>query len=95
MQPSAPSDPASARPPVGRWIWGILLLALGLRAWEAAEASLWLDELHTLSHASLPTLSAVIAHVRAEVVHQPLFFAFVHLFGGWEQGAWLRAIPVL
>ena len=28
-----------------------LAVALALRAWEAAESSLWLDELHTLSHA--------------------------------------------
>jgi uncharacterized membrane protein len=56
---------------------------------------LWLDELHTLAHASLPTLSEVLAHVRAEVVHQPLFFAAVHVFGGWEEGALLRALPVI
>lgn len=93
------SGPASQAPAgsseVRRWIVAALVLGLALRIWEAATSSLWLDELHTLSHASLPTLSDVIAHVRAEVVHQPLFFGFVHLFGGWEEGAALRAIPVL
>lgn len=93
------SGPASQAPAgsteVRRWIVAAVVIGLVLRIWEAAESSLWLDELHTLSHASLPTLSDVIAHVRAEVVHQPLFFGFVHLFGGWEEGATLRAIPVL
>ncbi|MFM7296616.1 MAG: hypothetical protein ACKO4Q_05255 [Planctomycetota bacterium] len=70
-------------------------VAIALRAWEALESSLWLDELHTLSHASLPTLGAVIEHVRAEVVHQPLFFGVVHCFGGWEEGAALRFLPAL
>ena len=72
-----------------------VVVALVLRAWEALESSLWLDELHTLSHASLPTLGAVIDHVRAEVVHQPLFFGVVHCFGGWEEGATLRFLPAL
>jgi hypothetical protein len=71
-----------------------IAIGLALRAWEAAESSLWLDELHTLSHASLPTVSAVAANVGKEF-HLPLFFVFVHMFGAWEQGAWLRAIPVL
>jgi len=69
-------------------------VALVLRLIEAFESSLWLDELHTLSHASQPTLSAVIEHVGAEF-HTPLFFAFVHFFGGFEAGAWLRAIPIV
>jgi len=73
-----------------------LAIAVGftLRAWEAAQASLWLDELHTLAHASQPTVSAVAENVGKEL-HSPLFFVFVHMFGAWEQGAWLRAIPVL
>lgn len=73
----------------------VVLVALALRAWEAAESSLWLDELHTLSHASQPTWSALFEQVRLERVHVPLFFAFTRLFGGWEQGAWLRWIPVV
>ena len=71
-----------------------IAVGLALRAWEAAHWSLWLDELHTLAHASQPTVSAVAANVGKEL-HSPLFFVFVHLFGAWEQGAWLRAIPVL
>lgn len=69
-------------------------IGLVLRLWEAAESSLWLDELHTLFHASLPTAKQVAASVGQEN-HTPLFFVFVHLFGAWEHGAWLRAIPVL
>ncbi len=72
----------------------IALVALVLRSLEAFESSLWLDELHTLSHASQPTLRAVIEHVQAEF-HTPLFFGFVHFFGGFEAGAWLRAIPII
>ena len=79
----------------GRWVALAVAVAVVLRVWEALESSLWLDELHTLSHASLPTLGAVVEHVRAEVVHQPLFFGVVHVFGGWEEGALLRFLPVL
>lgn len=75
-------------------LWWIALLALALRVVEAVESSLWLDELHTLSHASQPTLGAVIESVQSEF-HTPLFFAFVHLFGGFEAGAWLRVVPIL
>lgn len=70
-------------------------LALALRIWEAWESSLWLDELHTLSHASQPSLAALLEAVELERVHVPLFFAFTQLFGGWEEGASLRWIPIL
>jgi uncharacterized membrane protein len=89
-----PTEADSAQRSVAGPLAAIALLALLLRGIEAAESSLWLDELHTLSHASQPTLSAVVEHVHEEF-HTPLFFAFVHLFGGFETGAWLRAIPVL
>lgn len=85
---------ASARG-AAAWIWLAVAVAVVLRAWEAFESSLWLDELHTLAHASLPGVSEVLAHVRAEVVHQPLFFLAVHAFGGWDEGAALRVLPVL
>jgi uncharacterized membrane protein len=75
-------------------LFWIALLALVLRCLEAIESSLWLDELHTLAHASQPTLGALIDSVNSDV-HTPLFFGFVHLFGGFEAGAWLRAIPIL
>ncbi len=77
-----------------RWLAAALLVGLALRAWEAWESSLWLDELHTLSHASLPTLAAVREHVAREY-HTPLYFMATHLLGGWEQGAALRVVPVL
>jgi uncharacterized membrane protein len=76
------------------WLLFAALLGLGLRGWEAAESSLWLDELHTLHHASQPDLAAVVESVRRDV-HTPFFFGFVHLFGGWESGVGLRAIPAL
>lgn len=65
-----------------------------MRGWEAWESSLWLDELHTLFHASQPDLRAVAESVRREF-HTPLFFMGVHLLGGWEQSDWLRVLPVL
>jgi uncharacterized membrane protein len=77
-----------------RLLVGAFVAALALRVWEAVEKSLWLDELHTLSHASQPTLAALLAQVELERVHVPLFFAFTQLFGGWDEGAWLRWIPI-
>jgi hypothetical protein len=71
-----------------------LLVGLGLRVWEAAESSLWLDELHTLSHAAQPTAAALMESVRREV-HTPLFFLAVQALGDWSAGAWLRVVPVL
>src|SRR6185295_2376932 len=78
----------------GSWIWLAVLVAVILRAWEALESSLWLDELHTLFHASQPSWSAVAESVQRDP-HTPLFFGTVHLFGGWNEGAWLRAIPIV
>jgi len=72
----------------------IAFVALALRAWEAVESSLWLDELHTLYHASQPSLADVSDSVRQDN-HTPLFFWIVHLFGDWEDGARLRWISVL
>lgn len=77
-----------------RALIGAALAAIALRAWEAAESSLWLDELHTLSHAAQPSLAALLEQVNLERVHVPLFFAFVQLFGDWEAGEWLRWIPI-
>lgn len=70
-----------------------LAIALGLRVWEAVEASLWLDELHTLAHAARPDVASVAENVAREF-HSPLFFVAVHLFGAWEEGAWLRFLPI-
>lgn len=71
----------------------ILVVALALRGWEAIESSLWLDELHTLHHASQATLSAVSESVRRDN-HTPVYFWIVHLFGDWSEGAALRWISV-
>ena len=103
---SPPSDDREdprgpARTPARALAWAAVALAVGLalRVWEAVESSLWLDELHTLSHAAQPTVDALLASVRAEV-HTPLFFLAVQHFGGgapgvWSSGAWMRVIPVL
>ena len=87
------STPAS-RPTPTLALAAVIVVGLALRIWEAVESSLWLDELHTLSHAAQPDLRALLDSVAAEV-HTPLFFLAVHLVGDWELGAWLRAIPLL
>ena len=86
------ADPSPSRDSSGATRWILLAVAVGLalRIWEAVESSLWLDELHTLAHAAQPTLGQVAANVAREF-HTPLFFGAVHLFGDWEEGAWLRA----
>ena len=71
-----------------------LFVGFALRVWEAVESSLWLDELHTLAHAAQPDLSSVAANVAREF-HSPLFFVSVHLFGAWEEGPWLRVLPIV
>jgi len=95
--PSPSSSPSTAgrelAPRVA--LLAAILAALALRVWEAWESSLWLDELHTLSHASQPSLAALLVAVELERVHVPLFFVFTHLFGGWEEGASLRWIPIV
>lgn len=93
MADTRPTLPADESGP-GPWIWLAVLVAVILRAWEALESSLWLDELHTLFHASQPSWSAVAESVQRDL-HTPLFFGTVHLFGGWNEGAWLRAIPIV
>lgn len=82
-------------PDVRRWILAAFVVGLVLRAWEAATSSLWLDELHTLSHASQPSFAALVERVELERVHVPLFFALVQRFGAWEQGETLRWIPIV
>jgi hypothetical protein len=95
MPPYPPDQPVALDGPAARRLLvAALVAALALRAWEAVESSLWLDELHTLSHASQPTLAALLAQVELERVHVPLFFAFTQLFGAWDDGAWLRWIPI-
>ena len=91
---SEPPPGAESASKIARSLWVAAAVALVLRILEACESSLWLDELHTLSHASQPTL-ALVAQKVGEEFHTPLFFAFVHFFGGFEQGAWLRAIPIV
>lgn len=95
--PTPTSTPALAERGVGARaaLLAAVAVALALRIWEAWESSLWLDELHTLSHASQPNLAALLEAVELERVHVPLFFAFTQLFGGWEEGASLRWIPIL
>jgi hypothetical protein len=72
-----------------------LLAGIALRAWDALGSSLWLDELHTLAHASPATASGVFEHVHWDF-HAPAFFLFVHWI--WTPGTrpeLARAVPIL
>lgn len=71
----------------------MLAVAVALRAWEASESSLWLDELHTLFHAGQPSLRAVAGSV-ARDNHTPLYFWLVHLGGALANGVALRWISI-
>ena len=84
------------RPPVWRdpWIWVALAVGLALRVWEAAESSLWFDELISLRRASMPDPQAVVNSVGG-TLHTPLFFVALQLAGDFSSGAWLRVVPVL
>ncbi|MCK6446146.1 MAG: glycosyltransferase family 39 protein [Planctomycetes bacterium] len=76
------------------WIALALLVGLALRVFEAWESSLWLDELHTLFHASRPSVDDVLQSVRNDF-HVPGFYVFCHFFGDFSTGAWLRWIPIV
>jgi hypothetical protein len=86
---------AAGRDPRGR---ALVLLAvaagLGLRLWEAFESSLWLDELHSLAHASPKDLAGVFEHVHWDF-HVPLFFAALHSVWRSMSPEALRIIPVV
>ena len=103
--PQTPALPAADSPAQGDqfqsegalgWLWIGLTVAVGLalRIWEGSESSLWLDELHTLFHASRPDVAGVLSSVRPDN-HTPLFFLAVHALGDWSDGAQLRALPIL
>lgn len=94
-QESPSPETGARRAAPGGWFVAVVLSALVLRVWEAVESSLWLDELHTLSHASQPTFGAMLGQVAAERVHVPLSFALAWLFGDWDDGAALRWIPIV
>jgi uncharacterized membrane protein len=85
-----PPEPRSS----ARWIVLAIVVGLALRVWEAWESSLWLDELHTLFHASRPTVGAVLQSVRNDF-HVPGFYVVCHFFGDFSTGAWLRWLPIL
>ncbi len=80
-------------PNAKRWIAFAVLVGLALRIWEAVESSLWLDETHTLFHASQPTVAALLDTVKRDF-HVPLFFLVTHFCGDFSSGAWLRWIPI-
>jgi hypothetical protein len=83
------------RPPRTR---ALLLLAisagLGLRLWESFESSLWLDELHSLAHASPADVAGVLEHTHWDF-HAPLFFVALH--AAWNAGSpeALRILPAV
>ncbi len=94
--PDAASDRVVDRDPRGGglgWLALALLLALGLRAGEAANKSLWLDELHSLTHARAGSAAAVCESLRPDF-HAPLFFLLLHPIAELNPHL-LRFIPIL
>src|SRR6185503_6559724 len=71
-----------------------LALGMGLRIWGAFSSGLWLDELHTLAHASPPDVAGVLEHTHWDF-HAPLFFVAVHALKPFLKcPEMLRFIPI-
>lgn len=88
------SAPCATERPWGASLWIALAVGLVLRVWEGTESSLWLDELHTLFHASHASIGKVLQSVQADN-HTPLFFLAVHGIGDWADGPTLRWLPIV
>jgi hypothetical protein len=71
-----------------------VLIGLALRLWEAFESSLWLDELHSLAHASPDTVAGVFEHTHWDF-HVPLFFAAIHFLYRSLSPEALRIVPIV
>ncbi|MBK6432533.1 hypothetical protein [Candidatus Amarolinea dominans] len=88
----------AARPPAWRWLPWLLLLALGVRAWQLTFHSLWLDEVFSLFWASKPVGDIVrVGLTLTEDKHPPLYYLLLHgwigLFGATD--AAVRSLGVL
>ncbi len=78
-----------------RFVWLALLLLLGsaLRLWNGAEASLKLDDFHTLHHARASDLKELFTSLERDN-HPPLSFLLVrscHL--AWGEREWALRLP--
>lgn len=77
-------------------LFAALVIGIGLRVWDAWGSSLWLDELHSLAHASQPNVAGVLEHTHWDF-HAPLFFLAVHFAWTWTSASpeALRLIPLV
>ncbi|MBK7204341.1 hypothetical protein [Candidatus Amarolinea dominans] len=90
--------------PAWRWLPWLLLLALGVRAWQLTFHSLWLDEVFSLFWASKPVGDIVrVGLTLTEDKHPPLYYLLLHgwigLFGATDAavrslGVFLGALAV-
>lgn len=93
-----PTPTRDARPPDAPiWLLGAIVgLAAALRLARASSTSLWLDEFHTLHHASAPSVGALLGGLLGDN-HPPLSFLLVRasigLFG--DSALALRAPALL
>lgn len=71
----------------------IVFLAAFLRLRGLGEASLWLDELYTIEHASKPALQ-IAGSLRESGAHPPLFFFLTHLALRLGDSEWIVRLPV-
>ena len=83
-------------PPAWRWLPWLLLLALGVRAWQLTFHSLWLDEVFSLFWASKPAGDIVrVGLTLTEDKHPPLYYLLLHFvtwLGSGELPALLLAL---
>jgi hypothetical protein len=75
------------------WVAIAAVIGLAFRLWEAYESSLWLDELHSIAHASPPTFQGVLEHTHWDF-HVPLFFLVLHPIWRHVSAEALRIVPI-
>jgi uncharacterized membrane protein len=74
----------------------ICLVYILLRFWNLTESCLWFDEVFSV-HAAEHDWQNLFAFVAQDLIHPPLFYAFLKLWisAGGESLLWLRFFPVL
>lgn len=73
----------------------ICLVYILLRFWNLTESCLWFDEIFSV-HAAEHDWQNLFAFVAQDLIHPPLFYAFLKLWisAGGESVFWLRFFPV-
>ena len=74
----------------------LITLYVAIRLWHLTDSCLWFDEIFSI-HAAEHSWDGLLQFVALDLIHPPLFYAFLKLwigFGG-ESILWLRAFPVV